>query len=138
MRNFATIAYPLNRLLRKDVKFKWEEEEESAFHNLKARPKKAPILTYPDFSKEFFLACDASNVGIGAVLLQKGEKRLMPLAYASRTLNSAERSYRVTEKESLAVIFGLRKFWAYHSWLPGTSYQRPQTHFRFVQKKDFH
>ena len=110
VRNFATIAYPLNRLLRKEVKFKWEEEEESAFRNLKARLTKAPILTYPDFSKEFFLACDASYVGIGAVLLQKGEKRLMLLAYARGTLSPAERSYSVAEKESLAVIYGLRKF----------------------------
>ena len=74
-RNFATIAYPLKRLLRKDVKFKWENEEECAFHDLKSQLTKAPILTYPDYSKEFFLACDASDVGIGAVLLQKGKER---------------------------------------------------------------
>ena len=110
VRNLATIAYPLNRLLRQDVKFKWEEEEESAFRNLKARLTMAPILTYRDYSKEFFLACDASNVGIRAVILEKGEKCLMPLAYASRTLNPAERSYSVTQKESLPVIFGLKKF----------------------------
>ena len=71
---------------------------------------KSPILTYPDYSKEFFLACDASDVGIGAVLLQKGKERLMPIAYASRTLNPTERRYSVTEIESLAVIFGLKKF----------------------------
>ena len=110
VRNFATIAYPLTRLLRKDAKFKWEKEEESAFHDLKSRLTKAPILIYPAYSKEFFLVCDASNVGIGAVLLQKGRGRLMPVAYASRTLNPTERSYSVTERESLAVIFGLKKF----------------------------
>ena len=110
LRNFATVAYPLTKLLRKDVKFKWEKEEESAFQDLKSRLTKAPIPTYPDYSKEFFLACDASDVGIGAVLLQKGKERLMPIAYASRTLNPTERRYSVTERESLAVIFGLKKF----------------------------
>ena len=110
VRNFTTIAYPLTKLLRKDVKFKWGKEEESAFQDLKSRLTKAPILTYPDYSKEFFLACDASDIGIGAVLLQKGKERLMPIAFASRTLNRTERRYSVTERESLAVIFGLRKF----------------------------
>ena len=104
VRNFATIAYPLTKLLRKDVKFKWEKEEESGFQDLKSRLTKAPILTYPDYSKEFFLACDASDVGIGAVLLQKGKERLMPIAYASRTLNPTERCYSVTERESLAAV----------------------------------
>ena len=109
VRNFATIAYPLTKLLRKDVKFKWEKEEESAFQDLKSRLTKAPVLTYSDYSKEFFLACDASDVGIGAVLLQKGKERLMPIAYASRTLDPSERRYSVTERENLTVIFGLKK-----------------------------
>ena len=110
IRNFATIAYPLTRLLRKDVKFQWTPEEESAFQDLKSRLTKAPILIYPDYSKDFYLAYDASDVGIGAVLLQKGNGRLLPIAYASLTLNSAERASSITERESLAVVFALRKF----------------------------
>ena len=109
VRNLAMIAYSLTKLLRKDVKFEWKKEEESAFQDLKSRLTKAPILTYPDNSKEFFLACDASD-GIGAVLLQKSKERLMPISYASKTLNPTERRFSVTERESLAVIFGLRKF----------------------------
>ena len=84
--------------------------EESAFQDLKACLLKAPILIYPDFSKLFYIACDASNVGLGAVLLQKGNGRLLPVAYASRTLNQVERRYNVTERESLAVVYALKKF----------------------------
>ena len=70
----------------------------------------APILTYPDFGKQFLVASDASNVGVGAVLLQKGDKRLMPISFASRVLSPAERNYSVTERELLAVVWALKKF----------------------------
>ena len=110
IRNFSTIAEPLNHLLRKDISFVWTEKQQIAFEDLKSRLTTAPILTYPDFSKEFYLACDASNTGLGAVLLQKGTKRLMPLSFASRSLNSAERKYSTTEKECLALVWGLKKF----------------------------
>ena len=96
--------------MRKAVKFKWEKEEESALQDLKSHLIKAPILTYPDHSKVFSLARDASDVGIRAVLFQKGKERLMSIAYASRTLNPTERRYSVTERGSLAVIFDLKKF----------------------------
>ena len=110
IRNFSTIASPLTHLLKKDVRFQWTSVEESAFQDLKACLLKAPILIYPDFSKPFYIACDASNVGLGAVLLQKGNGRLLPVAYASRTLNQVERRYSVTERESLAVVYALKKF----------------------------
>ena len=110
IRNFATVASPLTHLLKKDVRFQWTSVEESAFQDLKARLLKAPILFYPDFSKSFYIACDASNVGLGAVLLQKGNGSLLPVAYASRTLNQVERRYSVTEHESLSVVYALKKF----------------------------
>ncbi|MEO0687096.1 MAG: RNase H-like domain-containing protein [Cyanobacteria bacterium J06649_11] len=68
------------------------------------------MLKYPDFSKPFTLATEASGQGLGAVLLQKGEHRYMPIAYASRLLSDTEEKYSVTEKEALAVAWALRKF----------------------------
>ncbi|GFW76777.1 retrovirus-related Pol polyprotein from transposon opus [Trichonephila clavipes] len=69
----------------------------------------APILQLPNFSEQFNLFIDSRGVGIGAVLQQKQK----PIAFASRTLNKAERNYTVTERESLAVIWSLNKFKTY-------------------------
>ncbi|GFT21347.1 retrovirus-related Pol polyprotein from transposon opus [Trichonephila clavipes] len=74
----------------------------------------APILQLPNFSEQFNLFTDASGVGIGAVL-QQNQK---PIAFASRTLNKAERNYTVTERECLAVIWALNKFKTYFGPLP--------------------
>ena len=107
---YASIASPLTDLLKASVEFKWGDDQQSAFLTLKDRLVQAPILSYPDFDKGFFVACDASNVGIGAVLLQKGTRRLMPISFASRVLSPTERNFSVTERELLAVVWGLRKF----------------------------
>lgn len=61
------------------------------------------MLVYPDFSKPFILATDATNVALGAVLAQQCAER--PIAYASRQLNKAEQNYSATEKELLAAIW---------------------------------
>ncbi|GFV76715.1 retrovirus-related Pol polyprotein from transposon 17.6 [Trichonephila clavipes] len=74
----------------------------------------APILQLPNFSEQYKLFTDASGVGIGAVL-QQNQK---PIAFASRTLNKAERNYTVTERECWAVIWALNKFKNYFGPLP--------------------
>ena len=107
---FSEKAESLLRLLRKDAKFEWKEEQDQAFVRLKECLLKPPILCYPDFEKTFFLATDASNTGLGAALLQEVDGKLMPISYASRTLNSAERNYSVTKREALAVVWALRHY----------------------------
>ena len=70
-KNFSGIAEPLTNLLKKSTKFKWNDKCQDAFDRLKAILKSAPVLLTPDFDKCFKLAVDASDVGIGAVLLQE-------------------------------------------------------------------
>jgi hypothetical protein len=70
-------------------------------------------LQIPDFSKEFTLVCDASDVAISATLHQKRGERLAPIAYSSRLLSPAERRYSVHEKQCLAVVYGCEIYRSY-------------------------
>ena len=72
-----------------------------------------PILKLPDFSKVFILRCDASDIGLGAVLLQEYEEDKFPVAYISRKLVSRERAYSVIEKECLALVWAMQKLQEY-------------------------
>ena len=110
IQNFAAKAYPITNLLKQENKFEWEKEQQESFELLKNCLMKDPILVYPDFTKEFFLACDASSTGLGAVLLQKNKSRMRVISYASRVLNATEQRYSVTEKECLGVVWGLKKY----------------------------
>ena len=104
--NLTSTAYPLQNLLKKDVPFTWAESQKTAFQKLKDAIAGSPTLAMYDHRKELTLENDASEYGIGSVLLQEGK----PLAYASRTLSPAEQNYAQIEKELLAITFGLRKF----------------------------
>ena len=72
-----------------------------------------PVLKYPDFDQSFILTTDASGEGLGAVLSQGELGKDLPVAFASRTLNQAEKNYSTTEKELLAIVWGMRYFRPY-------------------------
>lgn len=110
VKDFAKLAAPLNHLLRKDQKFVWTDNCEQAFISLKTALTTAPILVFPDFKEPFHLYTDASNEGLGATLGQIHDGREVVIAYAGRDLNNAEHNYSITERESLGVIFGIKKF----------------------------
>ncbi|CAL2228612.1 unnamed protein product [Prunus armeniaca] len=106
---FSSIAAPLTRLTRKDVKFKWTEECEQGFQELKKRLTTAPILALPDNSRNFVIYSDASLQGLGCVLMQHDRV----IAYASRQLKKHEQNYPVHDLEIAAVVFAL-KIWRYY------------------------
>ena len=117
--NFYSLASPLTDLTKRDRPNSirdWQDQHEKAFQTLKNRLMSSPILRLPVFQNEmpFVLRTDASDVGIGAVLLQyfEGEGRLL-IAYASKKLLLRERNYSVIEKECLAIIWGFEKFRKY-------------------------
>ena len=110
IKDFSKIAEPLSSLLKKDVPFEWSDAQETAFQSLKTALSTAPVLAFPNFKDDFYLCTDASNVGIGAVLMQKFSGKFRAIAYASRLLNKPERNYSVTDREALAVVWALRHF----------------------------
>ena len=99
----------------------WVEECQSAFETLKAKLALAPILGRPDFSEMFIIETDASNTGLGAVLLQriKGEERV--IAYASHVLTKHELIYSTSEKECLAIFWSVTK--KFRCFVEGTKFK---------------
>lgn len=117
----ATFLAPLNRLLKKNTKWHWLATEEQAFQRAKQMLVHARTLCHFNPEKPIVLYCDASPYGLGAVLTQKdcmGAEK--PVAFASRTLNPAEKNYAQLDKEALAVVFGVRRF---HHYLYGQRFE---------------
>ena len=107
---FSELAKPHHRLCEKGQKFIWSDECENAFKILKQKIVASPVLAHPDFSKEFIIDTDASDLAIGAVLSQKFDGQERVIAYASRTLTKSERRYCVTRKELLALVYFVKYF----------------------------
>lgn len=100
-------------------KVSWNDEADKAFIQLKQALCKAPILKLPDVNRPFVLRTDASDTGLGAMLLQENNGVLFPVAFASKKLNPTQRRYSVVERECLAIVWGLEKF---HLYLYGRSF----------------
>lgn len=109
---FAEKACHLNKLCCKNTPFIWTEDCEKSFQVLKKSLIKPPVLQYPNFAKtnEFLLQTDASGSAIGSVLCNNDGR---PVAYASRTLNKAEKNYPTIEKELLAIVWSVKYFRPY-------------------------
>lgn len=110
---FSEKAKPLNNLLRKDLKFTWTSECETAFEFFKNILINPPILQYPDFTKTFNITCDASFTALSAVLSQGPLGEDLPIAFASRTLSDVETRYGATEIELLSIVYAIQEFHCY-------------------------
>ena len=113
IQDFAKVSKPLTTLLCKDKDFIIDEEGKRAFTMLKQALIEAPILQSPNWDLPFEIMCDASDYTVGAVLGQGLDKKLTTICYASKTLIEAQINYTTTEKELLAVVYALEKFWPY-------------------------
>jgi hypothetical protein len=109
--DYARIAGPLTGLLKKEVEYLWTIVQQEAFDELKRRLVTAPILTAPDWTREFHVTVDASGWCLGAILWQlDAGNRECPIYYASRQMNPAEKNYTTTEREALAMVYACKKF----------------------------
>ena len=106
---FSKIAIPLTRLLRKDTKFEWDRGCQESFDRLKSLLTTAPVLALPKGRGGFEVYSDASNQGLGCVLMQHGKV----IAYASRQLKTHETNYPTYDLELAAIVFVL-KIWRHY------------------------
>jgi hypothetical protein len=106
VKDFSQMTESLHALKRKNAIFVWGTPQRL----LRSSP---PFLQVPDFSKKFVLICDSSEVAISAVLNERREEGLAPIAFASRLLTSGERKYAIYEKECIAVVWGCERFRVY-------------------------
>ncbi len=117
--HLATITQPLRNLLVKGHIFNWTSDCQQSFEHVKRLVQQVSTLSHPDFTKPFKLQTDASNHGLGAVLLQQDDmQQWRPISYISRSLTKSERNYSTTEKELLAIVWAFQKW---HPYLHGTT-----------------
>ena len=102
----SNMTEPLPRLEDKAVDWCWLAQHQKAFTTVKEYLAKVPVLKYYDVNEEVTIQCDASETGLGAVLMQKGQ----PIAFASRALTDTETRYAQIEKELLAIVWSTDKF----------------------------
>ena len=102
--DFSKIAKPMTELLKKGVKFNWDDKCDQAFLTLRKLLTSAPVLAQPDITRTFDVYCDASGTGLGCVLMQ--DRRV--IAYASRALRRHEENYATHDLELAAVVHALK------------------------------
>ncbi|CAM4545400.1 unnamed protein product [Caretta caretta] len=114
--HYSQIAAPLTDLTKKKQPnaVQWTEKCQKAFNQLKATLMSDPVLRAPDFDKPFLVTTDASERGVGAVLMQKGpDQEFHPVVFLSKKLSERESNWSVTEKECYAIVYALEKLRPY-------------------------
>ncbi|OMP01424.1 hypothetical protein CCACVL1_03095 [Corchorus capsularis] len=111
VKDFSTLAAPITSVMKKNAPFKWGKEQQEAFETLKEKLTNAPLLVLPNFNNTFEIECDASGVGLGAVLMQGGKL----VAYFSEKLNGAALNYPTYDKELYALVRALQT-WQHYLW----------------------
>lgn len=109
----ATLTYPLRQLLTKNKNFQWNKECEDAFNRIKCEIASDRVLVPYDPNLPLSLACDASPYGIAGVLSHTINGIERPIAFASRSLTKAESQYSQLDREALAIVFSVNRFFQY-------------------------
>jgi hypothetical protein len=106
IKGYTHITTPMEKLLKKEVKFLRNEDRQKGLDTLKQRLVTVPILVFPDWDKEFHLHVDASSIELGAVLSQLGEGTIdHPIVFTSRKLSISKKKYTTTEWEGMSMIY---------------------------------
>lgn len=106
---FSQLLSELNKLNRRDAAFEWTREANDAYEVVKKRLSTTPVIHFADFTKPFVLVTDASETACGAVLLQEHNGNQVPVAVASKTLDSVQQRWSATERECFGVVWAIEK-----------------------------
>jgi len=109
IKHYSLTSKPLTLLLKKGAQFVWSSVTQEAFDTLKHALVTAPVLALPQFQKPFTIETDASEVGLGAVLMQEGH----PIAFLSQALYPKNAALSTYEKECLAILLAIDKWRSY-------------------------
>ena len=121
----STQSAPLRILLEQKNEWIWSHEQEQCFLKLKEILTSEPVLKFYDPERSTRISADASQYGLGAVLLQQHDEQWLPVAYASRALTSAETRYAQIEKELLASLYACERF---HQYVYGQAFEVETDH----------
>jgi hypothetical protein len=111
IKGYVQITTPMEKLLKKEVKYQWNDECQKSLDTLKQNMVTASILVFPNWSKEFHVHVDASSIALGVVLAQPSEGEIdHPIAFTNKKLSSTEKNYTMTEREGLVMVYALQKF----------------------------
>ncbi|RUS82334.1 hypothetical protein EGW08_009887 [Elysia chlorotica] len=113
LKNVAQIAKPLYNLLQNNTPFNWSEDCQTAFGTIKSMVASELVLTHYNPSLPLKLATDASPYGLGAVISHVTQEGERPISFDSRTLSKAEQGYSQLDKEALAIVWAVKKFFFY-------------------------
>ncbi|CAM4680946.1 unnamed protein product [Lepidochelys kempii] len=113
---YSQITAPVTDLTKKKQPnaVQWTEKCQKAFNKLKVTLMFDPVLRAPDFDKPFLVTTEASERGVGAVLMQKGpDQEFHPVVFLSKKLSERESNWSVSEKECYAIVYALEKLRPY-------------------------
>jgi transposase InsO family protein len=134
IQNFAILAAPLTKLLKKHQGFTRQDDQETAFNTLKKSLVEAPVLHHINYEKKIIIRTDASQDGIGAVLLQENDNGIRsPVAYLSKSFSEQQKKWSTIESEAYAIYFAIsqwQEFLTGHSFVVETDH----ANLRYLEK----
>ena len=108
VKNYSDIAQPLTELTRDGAEWVWQDAHQKAFEKLKGILTSEAVMSYPDFSKTFYVKSDASLSAVGYVLVQQVDGKERVISYGSKKLSDTQRRWSTYDREYFALLCGIR------------------------------